>query len=96
LVFGVDVAAMDARNLPTQDGPVPDRMTIWPMDDGRYGLDATFQGLTGYERAERHARALEEGGVAHSFRQDLGDAWTLRFGPLSATDVSAALQAFVQ
>jgi hypothetical protein len=24
------------------------------MDDGRYGLDATFQGASGYERAERH------------------------------------------
>lgn len=27
-----------ASNLPTQAGPVPDKMTIWPMDDGRYGL----------------------------------------------------------
>lgn len=30
--------------LPTQAGPVPDRLTIWPVDDGRYGLDATFHG----------------------------------------------------
>jgi uncharacterized protein YjbI with pentapeptide repeats len=37
--------------LPTRAGPVPDRLTIWPMDDGRYGLDATFQGASGYERA---------------------------------------------
>lgn len=28
-------------------GPVPDRMTIWPVDDGRYGLDASFQGAQG-------------------------------------------------
>ena len=87
---------MVAGNLPTQAGPVPDRMTIWPMDDGRFGLDATFQGASGYERAERHAKALEEGGVPHSFRQELGGAWTLRFGPLSATEVSTALSAFVQ
>lgn len=25
--------------------PVPDRLTIWPMDDSRYGLDASFQGV---------------------------------------------------
>ena len=84
------------ENLPTQAGPVPDRMTIWPMDDGRYGLDATFQGATGYERAERHVKALSERGVPHSFRQELDGGWTLRFGPLSAAEVSKALGAFVR
>lgn len=83
-------------NLPTQAGPVPDRMTIWPMDDGRYGLDATFQGASGYERAEHHKVSLVASGVDHSFRQELGGAWTLRFGPLSAAEISAALMAFVQ
>lgn len=87
---------MEMTNLPTQAGPVPDRMTIWPMDDGRYGLDATFQGASGYERAERHKTSLEASGVSHSFRQELGGAWTLRFGPLSAADISVALMAFVQ
>ena len=83
-------------DLPTQAGPVPDKMTIWPMDDGRYGLDATFQGASGYERAEHHKASLEAGGVSHSFRQELGGAWTLRFGPLSAVEVSVALTAFVR
>lgn len=83
-------------NLPTQAGPVPDRMTIWPMDDGSYGLDATFQGASGYERAERHGSALRESGVSYSFRQELGGAWTIRFGPISAADVSVALTAFVR
>ncbi len=87
---------MEARNLPTQAGPVPDRMTIWPMDDGRYGLDATFQGASGYERAEKHVRGLQEKDVPHSFRQELGDGWTLRFGPMSAAEVSTAFSAFVR
>lgn len=87
---------MDDTRLPTQAGPVPDRMTIWPMDDGLYGLDATFQGASGYERAERHIAALPVAEVRHSFRQELGGAWTLRFGPLSAADVSVALTAFVR
>jgi hypothetical protein len=89
-------ALVEAANLPIQAGPVPDRMTIWPMDDGRYGLDATFQGTSGYERAELHVQALVHDGVAHAFRQELGGGWTLRFGPLSAAEVSKVLSAFVR
>jgi hypothetical protein len=81
--------------LPTKAGPVPDRLTIWPIDDGRYGLDATFQGETGYERARVHETQLEIDGVPHTFRQELDGAWTLRFGPLPAADIGAALGAFV-
>lgn len=87
---------MEAANLPVQAGPVPDRMTIWPIDDGRYGLDATFQGASGYERAELHAQALEQRRVPHTFRQELGGGWTLRFGPLAAAEVRSALDAFVR
>jgi hypothetical protein len=70
-------------------------LTIWPIDDGRYGLDATFQGGTGYERAQVHHEQLARDGVPHAFRQELDGAWTLRFGPLPASDVAAALGAFV-
>jgi hypothetical protein len=87
---------MEASTLPTEAGPVPDRIAIWPMDDGRYGLDATFQGASGYERAERHAEGLKRGRVRHSLRQELDGGWTLRFGPLSAAEVGAALGAFVR
>jgi hypothetical protein len=81
--------------LPTRAGPVPDRLTIWPVDDGQYGLDATFQGSSGYERAERHQSELEREGVPHTFRQELDGSWTLRFGPLPASHVAQALSAFV-
>ncbi len=66
------------------------------MDDGKYGLDAIFQGKSGYERAERHVEALDASGVRYSFRQELGDAWTIRFGPIGASEVNVALTAFVQ
>lgn len=81
--------------LPTTAGPVPDRLTIWPVDDGRYGLDATFQGATGFKRAQQHQAELERAGVPHTFRQELDGSWTLRFGPLRAADVARALSAFV-
>lgn len=77
-------------------GPVADRLSVWPMEDGRYGLDATFQGATGNERAESHRRLLEDSGVNFSFRQELGGAWTLRFGPLEPAQVAQALSSFVR
>jgi hypothetical protein len=40
---------------------VPDRLTIGPVDDGQYGLDAGFQGSSGYERAQRHEAELRFG-----------------------------------
>src|SRR5438270_7152476 len=83
------------RALPSKAGPVPDRLTIWPVDDGRYGLDASFKGETGFERAERHRLELEREGVRHTFRQEPDGAWTLRFGPLRASEVARALSAFV-
>lgn len=86
---------MASAKLPTKAGPVPDRIAIWPLDDGRYGLDATFQGASGFERAEAHSALLNENGVRYSLVQELGDGWSLRFGPLSATEVGAALGAFV-
>jgi hypothetical protein len=85
----------DPAGLPIWAGPVPDRLTIWPVDDGRYGLDATFEGASGYERAQRHAKELERDRVPHTFRQELNGAWTLRFGPLPAADIARALSAFV-
>lgn len=75
--------------------PVPDRLAIWPIDGGRYGLDATFQGATGYTRAERHEAELTRQGVPYSLKQELDGGWTLRFGPLRAIDVAEALGAFV-
>jgi hypothetical protein len=84
-----------SRFLPGTAGPVPDRLTIWPVDDGRYGLDASFHGATGFKRARQHQVELERQGVPHTFKQELDGAWTLRFGPLPAADIAQALTAFV-
>lgn len=82
-------------NLPAVAGPVPDRLTIWPVDDGRYGLDATFQGASGYERCGYHETQLKRQDVPYNLRQELDGGWTLRFGPLRGLDVACALAAFV-
>jgi hypothetical protein len=76
-------------------GPVADKLSIWPLDSGQYGLDATFQARTGFERMEIHEKALKSSGVRFRLVQELGDAWTLRFGPISAKEVTMALRSFV-
>jgi uncharacterized protein YfiM (DUF2279 family) len=65
------------------------------MDDGSYGLDATFQGASGYERAEEHEALLGAAGVQYSLHQELGDAWTLRFGPLTKVEIDRTLALFI-
>lgn len=83
-----------AGELPA--GPVADRLTIWPVDDGRYGLDASFQGASGYERCQEHSGALDAAGVKYKFLQNLDSSWSLRFGPLNAHEVGLAISAFVR
>ena len=84
------------ESLPSlRAGPVADKLSIWPLDSGEYGLDATFQGVSGFERMERHEASLKLAGVRFSLVQELGDGWTLRFGPLSAAEVAVALRSFV-
>lgn len=76
-------------------GPVADCLTLWPVDDGRYGLDAVFQGASGYERCEVHENTLKALGVQYRLLQNLDSSWSLRFGPLTAMEVAKALAAFV-
>jgi hypothetical protein len=76
-------------------GPTADKLSIWPLEAGKYGLDATFQGRSGFERMEIHETALQDAGIRFKVVQELGDAWTLRFGPLSAAEVAVALEAYV-
>jgi hypothetical protein len=89
------ISRMNDELLPMKAGPVPDRLTIWPVDDGRYGLDATFQGASGYERAAHHQTELDQHGIRYKFHQELDGGWTLPLGPLRAVEVARAMSAFV-
>ena len=75
--------------------PVPDKLSIWPVEGGRFGIDATFTGSTGFARAHQHERQLSEAGIRYQLRQELDSAWTLRLGPVAAAEVGAAVNAFV-
>ena len=76
-------------------GPRADRVTFWPTDSGTYGVDATFQGVSGYGDLETHEAALRRAGVKYSMRQELDGGWTLRFGPLNAEYARRVVEAFI-
>jgi hypothetical protein len=84
-------------SLPAETGPniAPDRLSVWPMEDGRYGLDATYHGRTGFERAEAQRQRLQAANLRASVRQELDDDWTLRLGPLTHSAAWTAIEAFL-
>jgi hypothetical protein len=82
--------------MPNELGlPVPDKLSIWPVEGGLFGIDATFAGSSGFERAHRHEPQLTAAGIRYQFRQELDSAWTLRLGPVPGAAVGAAVDAFV-
>jgi len=87
---------MEGAEVDFPAGPVADKLTLWPVDDGRYGLDAVFQGASGYERCEEHHTALKGLGVKCQLLQNVDNSWSLRFGPLTALEVGKAVSAFLR
>jgi hypothetical protein len=84
--------------LPAETGPVraPDRLSVWPLEGGRYGVDAHYHGQTGRERAERQRRRLAAAGLGAGGRVDVGGGGALlRMGPLAHGAVWLALEAFL-
>jgi hypothetical protein len=76
--------------------PRADRLTVWPTRAGEYGLDATWNGRSGYEIAQRYDAWLCHEGVRHQLRRDPDEGWTLRLGPLPAAIARQAIDAFVR
>ena len=54
--------------------PIADRVTVWPLERGRFGVDATFQGASGMPVAEAHEASLRERGARVALRQELDEA----------------------
>ncbi len=92
--FRADTCAVSPAAEPVP-AATPDRVSVWPMDGDRFGVDATYHGATGYQRAEAHRAALEEAHLRVSLRQELGDSWTLRLGPLARDAAWLAIESFI-
>lgn len=90
-------ALVEFTALPAETGPTwaPDRLSLWPVEGGRYGIDAHYHGETGAERAEQQRLRLAAANLA-TVTQALPDGGcTLRLGPLAHSAVWLALEAFL-
>src|SRR5919197_2742246 len=61
----------------------PDKIAIWPVEGERYGIDLSYAGATGYTRADQAHQTINANGMTATFRQERGDMWTVRLGPLA-------------
>ena len=83
--------------LPAETGPTwaPDQLSVWPVEGGRYGIDAHYHGATGAQRAEHQLNRVAQVGLTATVRIDGRDRATLRLGPLTHQAAWIALEAFL-
>jgi hypothetical protein len=83
--------------LPAETGPTwaPDQLSVWPVEGGRFGLDAHYEGDTGVQRAEYQAAKLAELNLAARVQEGPAGGATLRLGPLAHEAAWVALEAFL-
>jgi len=82
--------------LPAETGPTwaPDQLTIWPVEGGRFGLDARYHGESGRARAAQQSRRLARVDLAAAVLEE-EDGATLRLGPLAHDAAWLAIEAFL-
>ena len=84
--------------LPAETGPTfaPDQLSIWPVEGGRFGIDARYHGSSGAARAAQQKARLERVNVYATVRDDEEDGGaTLRLGPLAHQAAWVAIEAFI-
>ncbi len=82
--------------LPAETGPTwaPDRLSVWPLEGGQFGIDAHYHGPTGVQRAEGQAQRLARAGLKATVRAEESGG-LIRLGPLAHGAVWLALEAFL-
>jgi hypothetical protein len=83
--------------LAPQFGPIrPDRITVWPMEDGFFGIDVRWLGRECILRAVVVRRLLVEAGFeARPGNSQDGRLWELRVGPVPADDVARVIATYI-
>jgi len=83
--------------LPAETGPTwaPDQLSLWPVEGGRFGLDAHYEGDTGAQRAAYQATRLAAVNLAATVQEGRSGGATLRLGPLAHEAAWVALEAFL-
>ncbi len=74
----------------------PDRLTIWPTDEGDYGIDVRWLGRECILRAVVVRRLLVEAGFeAQPDNSQDGRVWGLRIGPVPADQVARVIDSYI-
>jgi hypothetical protein len=74
----------------------PDRLTVWPTEDGFYGIDVRWHGRECILRAVVVRRMLSEAGIqAHPGNSQDGRIWELRVGPVPADHVARVIESYI-
>ena len=83
--------------LPAETGPTraPDRLSVWPVEGGRFGIDAHYTGTTGLQRARQQLARLDEAGLVAMVIPSTDEGATLRLGPLAHQAAWLAIEAFL-
>jgi hypothetical protein len=77
-------------------GPTrPDKLTLWPVEGDRYGIDVVYLGAHGWRRANVVHGQLGSAGVASRFIQEVDQSWKVRIGPVGRDDMLTVLNGFV-
>lgn len=83
--------------LPAETGPTwaPDQLSVWPVEGGRFGIDAHYHGATGAQRAAHQVERLTGAGLVVTMRPAPHEGALLRLGPLAHEAAWLALEAFL-
>jgi hypothetical protein len=73
----------------------PDKLSIWPTEDERFGIDVLYLGAQGHRRADVVFRQIEAAGLEAALRQEGDNGWIVRFGPVSREEMLAVLNGYV-
>lgn len=77
-------------------GPTrPDKISIWPVEADRFGIDVLFHGTVGFKRADQIHRSLVDSGVGCQLRQEQDNGWIVRFGPVERHEMLEVLNGYV-
>jgi hypothetical protein len=82
---------VEAKPGPTR----PDKLTIWPVETGGFGIDVRWGGPPGVRRATVVRDQLASTGMRAQLRQELDGGWVVRLGPVPAAEVGRVIDGFV-
>ncbi len=74
----------------------PDRMTVWPMDEGSCGIDVRWVGRECILRAVVVRRLLTEAGYPTTSHNSVdGRNWELSVGPVPTSEVANVIETYI-